>query len=101
MGFLKTGTTDQMQVYITDYGKAQILQQSFTPIYFTINDADVNYLTNQIMNKEVADISGDYDNNVFSVSKLRNIKTSIIQTINAGTPTSGTGTAVGITTAAS
>jgi hypothetical protein len=92
MGFLKTGTTDQMQVYITEYGKTQILQQSFLPMYFTINDSDVNYLTNQVMNKEVVDISGDYDDNIFSLSRLRNIKTSIIQNINTGTPTGGVAT---------
>ena len=103
MGFLKTGTTDQMQVYITEYGKKQILQQSFIPRYFTINDSDVNYLTNQVMNKEVVDISGDYDDNVFSLSKLRNIKTSIIQDINTGTPTGGgsSTTVVATTTTAS
>jgi hypothetical protein len=84
MGFLKTGTTE-MQVYLTAYGKDMMLQQSFTPVSFSMNDSDVNYLTNQVMNKSVVDISGDYDDNVFSLSKWQNIKTSIIASIGVMT----------------
>lgn len=90
MGFLKTGDTE-MQVYLTEYGKNQMLEQTFMPTSFSINDADVNYLTNEVMNKSVADISGDYDNNVFSLSRYRNIKSSIIYKTNATTATSVTG----------
>ena len=61
--------------------------------YFTINDADVNYLTNTVMNKNVADISGDYDNNVFSMSKWRNIQASVIRrVITTSTTTTATTT---------
>ena len=80
MGFLVTGDTE-MQVYLTDFGKNQMLAQTFAPTQFTINDADVNYLTNQVMNKNVVDVSGDYDNNVFSMSKWRNIQVSIIRMV--------------------
>lgn len=85
MGFLKTGATE-MQVYLTEYGKRKMLEQSFTPATFSINDSDVNYLTNQVMNKAVTDVSGDYDDNVFSLSKWENIKTSIIRKIVTGAP---------------
>jgi hypothetical protein len=92
MGFLKTGTTfcdvtsdNEMQVYLTNYGKDRILAQSFVPRFFTLNDSDVNYLTNQVMNKSMPDISGDYDDNVFSLSKLRNIKGSIIYKLSGTT----------------
>lgn len=80
MGFLKTGSTE-MQIYLTDYGKKKMLEQSFTPVSFSLNDADVNYLTNTVMTKSVVDVSGDYDDNVFSLSKWQNIKTSIIRRI--------------------
>lgn len=92
MGFLKTGDTE-MQVYLTDFGKNQMLAQTFTPSYFTINDADVNYLTNQIMSKSAADVSGDYDNNVFSMSKWRNIQTAVIRRLVTPTPVSTSVTA--------
>ena len=52
MGFLKTGATE-MQVYLTEYGKRMILAQTFNPALFSINDSDVNYLTNMIMSKAV------------------------------------------------
>ena len=77
MGFVKTGETE-MQVYLTAHGKNTILSRTFNPKSFTINDSDVNYLTNQIMDKLVADISGDYDDNVFALSKNKNIKGSVI-----------------------
>ena len=81
MGFLKTGSTE-MQIYLTEYGKRKMLEQSFTPVQFTLNDSDVNYLTNTVMTKAVVDVSGDYDDNVFSLSKQQNIKASIIRRIN-------------------
>ena len=78
MGFLKTGVTE-MQVYLTEYGKRMILAQTFRPAKFTINDSDVNYLTNMVMSKAVVDISGDYDDNVFALSEYRNIRNSLIR----------------------
>jgi len=78
MGFLKTGDTE-MQVYLTEFGKKKMLEQSFTPTHFSINDSDVNYGTNTVLVKVVVDISGDYDDNVFSLSKWQNIKSSIIR----------------------
>lgn len=82
MGFLVTGETE-MQVYLTEYGKRMILAQTFRPAKFTINDSDVNYLTNQVMDKSVADISGDYDDNIFALSEFRNIRESIIRKISS------------------
>jgi hypothetical protein len=87
MGFLITGDTE-MQVYLTEYGKNKILYRSFVPASFSINDADVNYLTNQIMTKSVVDISGDYDDCVFSLSAYRNIKESIIKSVTSSSPPS-------------
>lgn len=82
MGFLKTGSTE-MQVYLTEYGKQKMLEQSFHPMQFTLNDSDVNYLTNMTMSKAVVDVSGDYDDNVFSLSKWQNIRGSIIRNVAA------------------
>lgn len=79
MGFLTITGDTEMQVYLTEYGKQQILAQSFAPKSFSLNDSDVNYKTNTTMTKAVADVSGDYDDNVFSLSKWDNIKTSIIR----------------------
>ena len=83
MGFVKTGETE-MQVYLTEFGKNTILQRTFNPTQFTINDADADYLGNVIMDKNVADISGDYDDNVFALSKYRNIKGSVIWKVRDG-----------------
>lgn len=77
MGFVKTGTTE-MQVYLTEYGKRTILSRTFDPRQFSVNDADVDYDGNVVLDKNVADISGDYDDNIFALSKFRNIKNSII-----------------------
>ncbi len=82
MGFLKTGSTE-MQIYLTEYGKKKMLEQSFHPMQFTLNDSDVNYLTNTVMTKAVVDVSGDYDDNVFSLSKWQNIGGSIIRRVAA------------------
>jgi hypothetical protein len=84
MGFLKTGSTE-MQIYLTEYGKKKMLEQSFHPMQFTLNDSDVNYLTNTVMTKAVVDVSGDYDDNVFSLSKWQNIGGSIIRRVNTTT----------------
>ena len=78
MGFLKTGDTE-MQVYLTEFGKKKMLEQSFTPTHFSINDSDVNYGLNTVLVKSVVDISGDYDDNIFSLSKWQNISGSIIR----------------------
>jgi hypothetical protein len=80
MGFLKTGSTE-MQIYLTEYGKKKMLEQSFHPMQFTLNDSDVNYLTNTVMTKAVVDVSGDYDDNIFSLSKWQNIGGSIIRRV--------------------
>ena len=77
MGFVKTGETE-MQVYLTEYGKNTILKRTFEPTHFTVNDSDVDYLGNVIMDKNVADISGDYDDNIFALSKYHNINGSVI-----------------------
>jgi len=84
MGFLKTGSTE-MQIYLTEYGKKKMLEQSFTPTQFTLNDSDVNYLANNVMTKSVIDVSGDYDDNIFSLSKWQNIAGSIIRRVTVAT----------------
>jgi hypothetical protein len=86
MGFLITGDTE-MQVYLTEYGKETILTRTFNPRYFTINDSDVNYVWNAVLDRSVADISGDQSaDNVFALSKYRNIKGSIIRNVSGSAP---------------
>lgn len=81
MGFLKTNVDDiQMQIYLTEYGKKRMLERHFNPTHFSMNDSDVNYndaLT--VISKKVVDASGDYNDNIFSLSKFANIKGSIIR----------------------
>jgi hypothetical protein len=82
MGFLKTTGDTELQVYLTEFGKRKMLEQHFAPAYFTLNDSDVNYVTNTVLVKVVADVSGDYDDNVFSLSKWQNIRGAIIRADN-------------------
>lgn len=78
MGFIKN-TTDEMKVYLTDLGRQRLLEQGFVPVSFTISDFEINYLTNQVIAKETIDLTGDYDDNVYSISEHMKIKNFIIK----------------------
>lgn len=78
MGFIKN-TSDEMKVYLTDWGRQKLLEQGFVPSSFTISDHDVNYLKSDIEAAEIVDLTGDYNDNVFSISKYLKITSYIIK----------------------
>lgn len=79
MGLINTGTTTEMKVYLTELGRRRLLEQGFVPNSFSISDEDVNYNTNAFVTQIVADLTGDYNDNVYSLSKNVTIKNQIIR----------------------
>ena len=79
MGLISTGTTVEMDVYLTDLGRAQLLNQGFAAVNFSISDEDVDYNANLYLTQKAVDITGDYTDNVFSISKNITIKNQIIR----------------------
>jgi len=78
MGLISTGTTVEMKVYLTDLGRIKLLEQGFVPVSFSIADEDVNYNANLFVEQGVTDLTGDYTDNVYSLSKNVTIKNQII-----------------------
>jgi hypothetical protein len=79
MGLITTGTTE-MKVYLTELGRRRLLEQGFVPVSFSIADEDVNYNAATTVDQQVTDITGDYNDNVYSLSKNATIKNQIIRT---------------------
>jgi ribose 5-phosphate isomerase len=79
MGLVNTGTTVDMKVYLTELGRRRLLEQGFVPTSFSISDEDVNYNANLFVTQEVTDLTGDYNDNVYSLSKNITIKNQIIR----------------------
>ncbi len=80
MGFIKIGEdTLEMKVYLTDLGRRRLLEQGFKPVSFSIADEDVNYNANLNVEQVAPDVSGDYNDNVFSLSKNVKISSTIIK----------------------
>jgi hypothetical protein len=79
MGLIDTGTTVEMKVYLTDLGRRRLLEQGFIPSSFSISDEDVNYNANLFVTQMVSDLTGDYNDNVYSLSKNVTIKNQIIR----------------------
>ena len=79
MGLLSTGSTVELQVYLTDLGRQALLQQGFAPVSFSISDDDVDYNANGSLTQIAVDLTGDYTDNVFSISKNITIKNQIIR----------------------
>lgn len=79
MGLISTGATVEMKVYLTDLGRQALLQQGFSPVSFSVCDEDVDYNANLYIMQETVDITGDYTDNVFSISKNITIKNQIIR----------------------
>lgn len=79
MGLISTGTTVDMKVYLTELGRRRLLEQGFVPSSFSISDEDVNYNAVLYVDQVVADITGDYNDNVYSLSKNVTIKNQIIR----------------------
>jgi hypothetical protein len=80
MGLINTGTTVEMKVYLTELGRIRLLEQGFNPTQFSISDEDVNYNASLYVEQQVADLTGDYNDNVYSLSKNVTIKNQIIRT---------------------
>lgn len=79
MGLVNTGTTVEMKVYLTELGRRRLLEQGFEPSRFSISDDDVNYNADLFVTQRVTDLTGDYNDNVYSLSKNVTIKNQIIQ----------------------
>jgi hypothetical protein len=80
MGFIanSTNVTD-MKVYLTDLGRTLLLNQGFVPSSFSISDDDVNYMVSTSLTQETGDLTGDYSDNLYSISPNIKIKTNIIK----------------------
>ena len=79
MGLIDTGTTVEMKVYLTDLGRRRLLEQGSIPSSFSISDEDVNYNASLFVTQMVSDLTGDYNDNVYSLSKNVTIKNQIIR----------------------
>lgn len=80
MGFIKIGNDVlEMRVYLTDLGRKRLLEQGFKPVSFSIADEDVNYNANLNVEQIATDITGDYNDNIFSLSKNVKINSNIIK----------------------
>ena len=79
MGLVNTGTTVEMKVYLTELGRRRLLEQGFVPSRFSLSDDDVNYNADLYVTQRVADLTGDYNDNVYSLSKNVTITSQIIQ----------------------
>lgn len=79
MGLISTGETVDMKVYLTELGRRRLLEQGFVPSTFSIADEDVNYNASLYVAQQVTDLTGDYNDNVYSLSKNATIKNQIIR----------------------
>jgi hypothetical protein len=68
-----------MKVYLTELGRRRLLEQGFVPSRFSLSDDDVNYNADLYVTQRVADLTGDYNDNVYSLSKNVTITSQIIQ----------------------
>lgn len=79
MGLIPDSQTDDMRVYLTELGRKKLLEQGFIPSYFSLSDDDAKYGVSSYVEQQATDITGDYDDNVNSISKNITIKTQIIR----------------------
>lgn len=80
MGFVKISADAlEMKIYLTDLGRKRFLEQGFQPVSFSISDEDMNYNANLSLEQKVSDLSGDYSDTIFSLSKNININNNIIK----------------------
>lgn len=100
MGLIATGTTVEMMVYLTDAGREALLRQGFAPVSFSLTDEDANYNATETLTQVATDLTGDYDDNVYSTSKNIGIKNQIIYRLPTTTTTTTTTTATTTATAA-
>jgi hypothetical protein len=81
MGLITTGTTVEMMVYLTDAGRDALLRQGFAPVSFSLSDEDANYNATETLTQRAPDLTGDYNDNVYSTSKNISIKNQIIYSL--------------------
>lgn len=79
MGYVELSSDNNMTIFLTDLGRKKLLEQGFEPSFFALFDADANYEASTTVDKELPDLSGDYDDNVYSMSKNVRIKNPIIK----------------------
>ena len=79
MGFVpQNGDTDEIKVYLTELGRRKLLEQGFIPASFSVSDEDGNYNALTTVNQIVTDVTGDYNDNVYAISKNVTIKNQIL-----------------------
>lgn len=79
MALIDIGVTDEMKIYLTELGREKLLNQGFIPSSFSMSDEDVNYNANASVIQRVVDLTGDYNDQVYSLSKNIEINNLIIQ----------------------
>jgi len=80
MGFVpQSGSTEEIKVYLTELGRRRLLEQGFIPAQFSISDEDGNYNALSTVDQIVTDITGDYNDNVYAISKNITIKGQILR----------------------
>lgn len=79
MGLIAKETEVDMKVYLTELGRRRLLEQGFVPSSFSISDEDVNYNASLFVTQILPDVTGDYNDNVYSLSKNATIKNQIIR----------------------
>lgn len=79
MGFVKNTTVTDMKVYLTDLGRTRLLENGFIADSFSLSDDDVNYLANSSLTQETSDLTGDYADNLYSISPNIKIKNRLLK----------------------
>lgn len=79
MAFVKDNNNNEdMAVYLTEFGRQKMLDQGFVPSQFSISDSEADYLANNSVSTHITDLTGDYDDNVYSMSENVSLKIKII-----------------------
>ena len=78
MGLIKKDDSIELKVYLTDLGRKKLLEQGFVASTFSLSDDDINYHNHNNELQYITDITGDYDDNVYSLNKNVKIKNQII-----------------------
>lgn len=79
MGLININDISEMKVYLTELGRIRLLEQGFVPASFSLSDEDVNYNANIQIEQVTVDLTGDYNDDVYSLSKNVTIKNQIIK----------------------
>lgn len=79
MGFVpQNGDNEEIKVYLTELGRRKLLEQGFIPTSFSVSDEDGNYNALTTVDQIVTDVTGDYNDNVYAISKNVTIKNQIL-----------------------